>query len=230
MSNQSAGARRQFGEGPLAQVAALVYCLMTVELLMLVAILPGLVPLVVLDRDASNAPLAVLCLLPVGPALSAALFALRQHRGDLTDLHPAAEFWRGYRLNFGGVLKVWVPWLAAMAVIAENLSHLRAAGVPGWWAAVLVVIAVVAVLWVANALVITSLFTFRTVDVVRLAAYFLGRTKGVTFGNFCLLVVAVGVVDLTSELVLAVVGVVFAGALLRTAEPMARQVKEQFTA
>jgi hypothetical protein len=128
------------------------------------------------------------------------------------------------------VLKLWVPWLAVMAVIAENLAHLKASGVPGWWAAVMVVIALVALLWVANALVITSLFAFRTVDVVRLAFYFLGRTKGVTFGNLCLLIVAVGVVDLTSEFVLAVVGVIFAGALLRTAEPMARQVKEQFTA
>lgn len=230
MSNQSAGARRQFGEGPLAQVAAMVYCLMTVELLMLITIAPGLVPLIVLDRDASNAPLAVLCMLPVGPALSAALFALRRHRGDLTDLHPGAEFWRGYRLNAGGVLKLWVPWLAVMAVLAENLSHIKAAGVPGWWAAVMVVIAVIAVLWAANALVITSLFAFRTIDVVRLAFYFLGRTKGVTLGNLCLLIVAAGLVDLTSELVLAVVGVLFAGALLRTAEPLARQVKEQFTA
>lgn len=230
MSNQSAGARRQFGEGPLAQVAALVYSLMTIGLLMLAALAPGLVPLVVLDRDASNAPLAVACLLPVGPALSAALFALRRHRGDLTELHPAAEFWRGYRLNAGGVLRLWVPWLAGMAVVAENLAHLKASGVPGWWAAVMIVIAVVALLWMANVLVITSLFTFRTVDVARLAAYFLGRTRGVTLGNLCLLIVVAGVVDFASELVLAVLGVVFAGALLRTAEPMIRQVEEDFTA
>ena len=229
MSIQSTGSR-PFGVGPLAQVAAAVYCLMTVELLLLVAIAPGLIPLFVLDHDASNAPLAVACLLPVGPALSAALFALRHHRGDLTDLHPAAEFWRGYRLNAGGVLRLWGPWLAGMAVITENLVHLKASGVPGWWGAVLVVIAVASLLWMANALVITSLFSFRAIDVARLAAYFLGRTRGVTLGSLSLLIVAVGIVDLASEAVLAVLGVVFAGALLRTAEPMIRQVKEEFTA
>ena len=229
MSIQSTGAR-QFGVGPLARVAAAVYCLMTVELLLMVAIVPGLIPLLVLDRDASNAPLAVACLLPVGPALSAALFALRHHRGDLTDLHPAAEFRRGYRLNAGGVLRLWGPWLAGMAVITENLVHLKASGVPGWWGAVLVVIAVASLLWMANALVITSLFSFRAIDVARLSAYFLGRTRGVTLGSLSLLIIAVGIIDLASEAVIAVLGVVFAGALLRTAEPMIRQVKEEFTA
>jgi hypothetical protein len=224
------GGTRQFGEGPLAQVTALVYSLLTVELFTLLAIAPGVVPLLVLDRDASNAPLAVACMLPVGPAVSAALFALRHHRGDLTDLRPAAEFWRGYRLNAGGVLRLWAPWLAGMAVIAENLVHLKASGVPGWWGAVLVVIAAVALLWMANALVIVSLFAFRTVDVARLSVYFLGRTRGVTLGNLCLLIVAFGIVDIASEAVLAVLAVVFAGALLRTADPLIRQVKEEFTA
>lgn len=233
MSTHSASpsaSRRQFGEGPLAQVTSAIYCLMTVELLMLLTIAPGLVPLILLDRIASNAPLAVACMLPVAPSLSAALFALRHHRGDLTDLRPAAEFWRGYRLNAVSVLRVWVPWLVVMAVIAENLAHLKASGVPGWWGAVLVVIAVTSMLWMVNALVITSLYSFRAIDVARLSAYFLGRTKGVTLGNLCLLVVAVGVIDLASEAALAALAVIFAGALLRTAEPLIRQVKEEFTA
>jgi hypothetical protein len=230
MSGQAAGTRSQFGEGPLARVAALVYCLLVVELLLLVTTLPGLIPLVALDRDASNAPLAVACALPLGPAFSAALYALRRHRGDLADLKPAAAFWRGYKLNVGGVLRIWVPWLAVMAVIAENLSHLGAAHVPGWWAALLVVLAAGSALWVVNALVITSLFAFRPVDVARLAAYFLGRTRGVTLGNLCLLIVAAGLVDLASEAVLALVAVLFAAAALRTAGPMIAQVTEEFTA
>lgn len=230
MSEHAAGTGRQFGEGPLARVAAMVYCLMVLELLLFATTLPGLIPLVVLDRDASNAPLAVACALPLGPALSAALYALRHHRGDLTDLRPAAAFWRGYRLNAGGVLRVWAPWLALMALIAENLAHLKAAHVPGWWAAVLVVLAVASALWAANALVITSLFAFRPIDVARLAAYFLGRTRGVTVGNICLLIVAAGVVDFASEAVLLLVAVLFAAALLHNSGPMIEKVTEEFTA
>jgi len=222
--------RREFGEGPLARVAALVYSLLTVELLLLLTTLPGLIPLVLLDRDASNAPLAVACAIPLGPALSAALFALRQHKGDLTDLKPAAQFWRGYRLNAGGVLRVWIPWLALMAILAVNLSHTGPAAIPGWWAALLVAFATVATLWMANALVITSLFAFRPIDIARLAAYFLGRTKGVTLGNLCLLICAAGLVAAASEAVLALVGAGFAAFLLRNCRPMIDLVTAEFTA
>lgn len=222
--------RREFGEGPLARAAALVYSLLTVELLLFATTLPGLVPLVLLDRDASNAPLAVACAIPLGPALSAAIFALRRHRGDLADLRPAAEFRRGYRLNLGGVLRVWIPWLGLMAILAVNLSHARAAAIPPWWTGLLIAFAVVATLWMANALVITSLFAFRAIDVARLAAYFLGRTKGVTLGNLCLLICAAALVALASEAVLALAGVVFAAFLLRTCGPLIALVAEEFTA
>ncbi|MFC7642223.1 hypothetical protein ACFQX6_15585 [Streptosporangium lutulentum] len=149
-----------------------------VELLLLTAVVPGLVGLVLLDRDAANVPLAAACLLPAGPALSAALYALHHRRRDLTDLHPAAAFWRGYRANVRGVVKLWVPWLVWLAVIGSSLGNLAAAGVPGWWAVLSVLIALAATLWVANALVITSLFAFRARDVARLAAYFLTRSPG----------------------------------------------------
>lgn len=225
-----AGARREFGEGPLARVAALVYSLLVIELLLLAATLPGMVPLVLLDRDASNAPLAVACAIPLGPALSAALYALRKHKGDLTDLKPAAAFWRGYRLNAGGVLRVWIPWLALMAVLSVNLSHARAAAIPGWWVGLLVAFAVASALWMANALVIVSLFAFRTVDVARLAAYLLGRTKSVTLGNLGLLICAAGLVAVASEAVLALAGVLFAAFLLRVGRPMIALVTEEFTA
>ena len=224
------GTRREFGEGPLARAAALAYSLLTIELLLLLTTLPGLIPLVLLDRDASNVPLAAACGIPLGPALSAALFALRLHKGDLTDLRPVARFWRGYRLNAGGVLRVWLPWLALMAVLAVSLSHRKAAAIPGWWAAFLVALALVATLWMANALVITSLFAFRPIDVARLAAYFLGRTKAVTLGNLCLLICAAGLVLVASEAVLALAGAVFAAFLLRNCRPMIALVTEEFTA
>ena len=223
-------ADRLFGEGPLARLTAPIYTFLITDLLLLLATLPALVPLVALDRDASNAPLAVACALPVGPALSAAFYALRRRGRDFTDLHPAATFWRGYRMNFGGVLRVWVPWLAGMALIAESLSHTEAASVPGWWRVVLVVVAVVATLWMLNALMITSLFAFRPIDVARLAAYFLGRTRLVTVGNLGVLIAAALVVVTSSEAVLALVAVLFAALLLRTCAPMIDQVERDFTA
>jgi hypothetical protein len=223
-------ARRQFGEGPLSRAAALVYSLLVIELLFLLTIAPGLVLLLLLDRDASNLPLVALCALPIGPALSAALFALHHRRADLTDLKPAAAFWRGYRLNLTGVLLVWVPWLAWLTILAVNLAYFGAAGVPGWWAGLLVVLAVAVTLWGMNALVITSLFTFRVTDIARLSLYFLGRTPGSTLGNVCLLVVAVGVTVLFSEAVAALLGSLLALMLLRNCRPMIVKIQTEFTA
>ena len=198
MGNAGTGESRgpaeyRWGEGTLARASALIYTLLVAEFFFLLTAVPGLIPLVLLDRDPSNLPLVALCLVPLGPALSAMLFALRHRSRDLTDLHPAAAFWRGYRLNVWPVLRLWVPWLLGMTVISVNLAYFQAAAVPGWWAALLVIIAVGATLWMVNALVITSLFAFRARDVARLATYFLARTPGATLGNACLLIVALGV-------------------------------------
>jgi hypothetical protein len=228
--SSASGSQPQFGEGPLARASALVYNLLVVELLLLVATLPGLAVLVLLDRDASNLPLAAACALPLGPALSAAVYALHHRRRDLAELRPAAAFWRGYRLNLRGALQVWVPWLALMTIVAVNLAHLAAAGVPRWWAALLVLVGAAATLAAANALVITSLFAFRARDVGRLSVAFLARTPGVTLGNACLLIVAAAITAVSSEAVLALLGSVLAAALVRTCRPMIVEVRRDFTA
>jgi Protein of unknown function, DUF624 len=221
-------ARREWGEGPLARASAFVYTLLVVEALFLLTSLPGLVPLVLLDRDTSNLPLVAVCALPLGPALAASLFALHHRSRDLADLHPAAAFWRGYRLNFLPVLRIWVPWLVWLVVVAVSLANFTAAGVPGWWALLLVAIAAGATLWMANALMITSLFAFRARDLAKLSAYFLARTPGATLGNACLLVVAAAVVWFASEAVLALLVSFFALSMLRTCEPMIAEVRREF--
>jgi hypothetical protein len=229
MNDTLGSARQQFGTGPLSRAAAWVYTLLAVELLLLVTTVPGLVLLVLLAHDASNLPLVALCAVPIGPGLSAALYALHHHRADLTDLRPAAAFWRGYRLNAAGALRLWVPWLAAVTVIGINLANLPAAGVPRWWAGPLVLVALAATVWVANALVINSLFAFRARDVARLAGHFLTRSPGVAIGNACLLVVAVGITTSASEAVLALAGSLLALALLRNCRPMVARVRREFT-
>src|SRR3954454_10744677 len=208
------GDRRTFGDGPLARAAALVYTLLIVELLFLLTAGPGLVVLVLLDHDASNIALAALCAVPLGPALSAAVYAVARRRLDLTDLRPAAAFWRGYRLNVAGILRVWIPFLILLTVIGVNLTHRQEVGGPRWWATVLWLVAGVAVLWMVNALVITSLYAFRAVDVARLAAYFLFHRAGVTLGAAGLVFAAVAVTAVSSEAVTALLASLVVAALL----------------
>lgn len=221
---------QKFGEGPFSRGAAWVYTLLIIELLLLATTVAGLIPLMLLARDASNIPLAAVCLIPAGPAVSAAVYALHHRRLDLTDLKPASAFWRGYRANLLGVLKIWVPLLAFLSIIGFNLAHLSVAGVPTWWAGLLGLLGAVGLLAGANAIVIASLFSFRARDVARLGLYFLLRTKGVMLGNACLLIVAAGVTVLFSEVVAALFGVVFTLAFLRNARPMIDVVRQEFTA
>ena len=77
---------RQFGDGPLSRAAANVYTVLVVGLFLVLTTLPGLVPLALLDRDVSNLPLVALCAVPLGPALSAAVYALYHRRDDITLL------------------------------------------------------------------------------------------------------------------------------------------------
>jgi hypothetical protein len=221
---------RQVGDGPLSRAAAHVYTVLVVGLFLVLATLPGLVPLALLDRDVSNLPLVALCAVPLGPALSAAVYALYHRRNDITDLAPAAAFVRGYRSNLRGALAVWVPALAWLTVLAVTLANFTAAGVPGWWAVLLVVIAAAVTLWVALALVVTSLFAFRTRDVARLAAYFLGAAPGVTVGVACVLVLAVGTTLLLSEVVPLLLAPLLVLALVRVCAPMTERIRTEFTA
>ncbi|HEY1701688.1 MAG TPA: hypothetical protein VGG75_18425 [Trebonia sp.] len=219
-----------FGTGPLARASALVYTLLVTEGLLLLTSAPGLVPLLLLGGSASNLPLDAACLIPAGPAASAALFALWRRSGDLADLRPAAAFWRGYRLNLAGVLRLYVPWLAVMTMVAMGLAHGGAAGVPGWWRVLLAVIAAAGTLWLANAMVITSLFAFRVVDVARLAAYFLGQTPLVALGNAGVLIAGALVTAFGTEPVAMLFAAVGCLALLMSSRPMTGQVKDRFTA
>jgi hypothetical protein len=212
---------RRFGTGPLAWVAATAHTLLVVTTLTVLTGAPGLVLLVLLDRDPSNIPLAAAGAIPAGPALSAAIYALDRRSGDLTDLAPARAFLRGYRMNAAGVLRLWVPWLAWLAILGINLAH-------GWWPAPLLLLAVLAALWQANALVIASLFEFRARDTARLAAYFLVRTPRVTVGNAALAVLAAAVVFFWSEAVLGLLAAGFAAALLHTCRPMRAEIEERF--
>ena len=223
-------ATREFGTGPLARVSALVYTLLVTEGLFLLTTVPTLGLVLLLDHSASNLPLEALCVLPVGPAASAALYALHKRQSDLADLTPAAAFWRGYRLNAASALKVFVPWLVVLTMVAMTLAHRAVSHLPGWWVALLLVIAVAASLWLVNALVITSLFAFRTVDIARLATWFLGRTPMATLGNVGILVIAAIVTAYGTEALTVLVGSVISLLLLNNSSKMIALVHKDFIA
>lgn len=231
MTNDGATTVREFGDGVLARGAAAVHRVLVIELGLLVAAAPGMLLLVLLVPDASNAPLAALALVPVGPAVSAAVFAWRASLAE-PGLEPMRHFVRGYRANVRDVLAWWVPTLVLLTVLVTNLAHLDVAvPSPSARAAVqglLLVMLAAAVPWVAHMLVLTALFTLRTRDAARLALLHLGRRSALAAVS--LSVLACGVVVLTSDWVLALLGSLFTLLLLHGAREMVADVEENHTA
>lgn len=218
-----------FGIGPLSRAAALIHTLVTVEALLLAAAAPGLAGLFLLGPDPSNLPLAAVCLLPLGPALSAALYALHHRDHDLTDLHPARTYRRGWRLNALPALKLWAPLLAWLTVIAFTLTHFSATGLPGWWAVLLAATGLGSLLWGAHALVLTSLFSFRTRDTARLAGYFLFRHGRATLATASLLVLTAAGTALLTEALPALLAAPLLLSLLHGSRAVIAETQEDFT-
>ncbi|MER6180458.1 hypothetical protein [Streptomyces sp. NPDC001652] len=218
-----------FGIGPLSRAAALVHTLVTVEALLLVAAAPGLAGLFLLGPAPSNIPLAALCLLPLGPACAAALYALHHRDRDLTDLHPARTYWRGWRINALPALKLWTPLLTWLTVIAFTLTHFSATGLPGWWAVLLAAIGLGSLLWGAHALVLTSLFSFRARDTARLAGYFLFRHGRATLATVSLLVLTAAGTALLTEALPALLAAPLLLSLLHGDRPVIAETQEDFT-
>lgn len=219
-----------FGTGPLSRAAALIHTLVIVEALLLLTAAPGLAGLLLLTPDPANLPLAALCLLPLGPAVSAALYALHHRSRDLTELHPARAFLRGWRLNAVPVLKLWAPLLTWLTVIAFTLTHFSATGLPGWWAALLALTGTGSLLWGAHALILTTLFTFRTRDTARLAAYFLLRHPRATLGALSLLILTAACTALLTEAMPALLAAPLLLSLLHSGRPVIAETQEEFTA
>lgn len=226
----NADAAAEIGTGFLARAAAVVYWLLVVELLLVLAMAPGLVLLLFVARDASNAPLYGLCFVPVAPALAAAVFAWRVFLSAERDLSPGRHFLRGYRLNAWDVLRWWVPALVLLTLLGFTLANLDMAGVPRGYGLVLLTIALVVLVWTGQALVLSSTLALRTRDTARLALYYLGARPLAGLGTLGLVLAACTMVYLWSDWVLVLLASPFTFALLHNAKPVLHDATERFTA
>ncbi|MGC5167487.1 DUF624 domain-containing protein [Luteimicrobium sp. DT211] len=220
------------GHGALGRLTAVVYWFAVVTVLLAVAASPTIVLLLLLDRSAGNVLLVAVAAIPVGPALSAALYTMRdrERTGEADgELAPARSFVRGYRLGVADVLRVWVPALVVLGVIGTVLVNAGAAGVSGPYAVVLGVLAVAILTWALHAVAIATFFNFRTRDVARLATFYLGRFPVVSLGVVSLVVVAGAAVWVGTEVLLALVGGVWAWFWYRGDQRLLDDVRDRFT-
>ncbi|WP_139177704.1 glycosyltransferase [Ruania alba] len=220
------------GRGVLGRTTTWIHWALTLTVLCALASAPGLVLLALLDGGRSAWALA-LALVPVGPAFSATLFAWRTRaRGDAPDggaPQPWRAFRRGYGAGFGDVLRVWVPMLAVLAVIATSAANIGATGVPTAYVGVLAVIGMGVLLSGVQALVIATCFSFRTRDAVRLAVHHVFRMPLVTVGVLAVVICAVGLLWQAGDGPLVLAGGMLALALWRIDIPLIARIERDFT-
>jgi hypothetical protein len=218
----------EIGPGTLSRLTAAVYRYLVLGVFLAIAGLPTLVVWMLLAPDPANVVFFVAALLPVAPALSAALYGQRAWAKE-PDLSPSRPLLRGLRLNLRDTLAWWVPVLALATVLTVNV--LFAENVAGgeilrpMCAVLLVVLAV----WSGHLLVVSSFFSFRFRDVLRVAAaeFFLSWKS--SLGVLSLLVVATAAVIASSEALLLLTGWAFAAMLWLVVRPVIADITARFT-
>ena len=227
--------KTEYGAGPLFRVAGTVAGVMMGSGLLVLAnafLLPALAAQPV--AGAAGGWLVLAALVPWGPALVACAYAFSR----LLAGHGHGvfrDFQQSYRLNFVQAIKVWLPYLLALAVITTNLAGVPAglgtdnpAG-PAFRLALLVMALLVATASM-NALLLLARFSFRTQDLYRLSLYSFGAQKRVVLGNAGILFVSATLLLMTTALLLPVMAGTALFLVCLNSRPLLRLVEEKFTA
>lgn len=223
----AAGGRREFGEGPLFRVTTVVLWFVVVELCLVIALLPSIALTFVLAPDATNLPLFALAAIPVGPALAAAFFTWRTFDEE-RDAAPSRRFRRGYRLNLGDALRVWVPAVLVLLVLTVNLSFGDVTGIGTPLAVLYLVMAAVVVVAALRMLAITSMFSFRWRDAARITVFTLFRRPLATLGLLSYLVLTVGITVVTFDAVTVMLASVLTFGVFRNERGVLELVRTRF--
>lgn len=217
----------EIGQGILSRMTATTYRLMVLAAFLILMCAPTLLVWTLLGANSANIGFFVIAMLPVGPALSAAIYGLRAWSLS-PDLSPARALWRGYKLNFRDTMKWWTVVVAVSTVLLVNVAFADAVAFGSVLRPVGIVLLVLISVWSAHVLIIASLFSFRSRDSMRIAAVQLFSTWRVSLGVLSLLVVAVATVQLGSELALLLLAWAFMGVLWLMAQPLIADVTRKF--
>jgi hypothetical protein len=220
--------KAEYGAGPLFRAAGTVAGVMTGSALLVLANV--LLPAALVAAPFAGAWLVLPALIPAGPALVACIYAFNRmlagHEGQVYQ-----DFIRGYRMNAGRALQVWLPYLLVLAVIAVNLAGLPSLGpaAPALRPALLVLALLVATAGL-NALLLLARFSFRTRDVYRLSLYSFSARKRVSLGNAGILFVTATLLLMTTTYLLPLLAGTVVFLVCLNSRPLLALVEEKFTA
>lgn len=212
--------------GTLTRITEFLYWLGVQGALLLLAASPTLVSWLLLERHVSNLPLFLLFAVFLCPAVAASLWAWGAHDED-PDPVPARRFLRGYRHNLLDSLKIGVPALVVLTVLTTNIAYGEAVGA-GMLTTAFVILAVLVAVVGVRGLSIAATFSFRGVDVLRLAVF-----TALTMPLRTLSLLSIGVLVLGISLFIGDYAVLLLGSMLtfllhRSERKVIARVRAQF--
>lgn len=210
----------------LARVTEGLYWFVLIDLLLVLFSAPTIIIWMLLAQDASNLPLYAASLLFVLPAVSASVWAWRAWAED-PDPVPLARFLRGYRLNFLDSLKIGIPGLAVLTVLATNITYSEAIGTSALNIAFPLLAVMVAVAMM-RALSIASALSFRFIDVLRLSIFTLLTMPLRTLALLSLGVLVVGISLFVGDFAFLFLASVLTFIVQRSERPVIARLHVQF--
>lgn len=220
--------RTRDDRGTLARIADALYWFVVIDVLLVLCSAPTIVVWMLLAPEASNLPLYGASLVLAMPALTAALWAWRARSED-PDPVPLTRFLRGYRLNLLDSLKVGIPGLAVLSVLATNITYGEATGTSALSLAFLL-LAVMVTAVTLRALSIVSALSFRFVDVLRLSIFTLLTMPLRTLSLLSLAVLVAGISLFVGDYAFLFLASVLTCVLQQSERPVIARLREQFVA
>ncbi|MBW0255164.1 hypothetical protein [Cellulomonas sp. PS-H5] len=219
------GRRRgdEVGDGPFGRAVAAFAWGAGLTALLAAANLPLVALALLLRPDPSLAWLVALAAVPAGPALSAGLYAVREHYVD-PGVAVTRAFGRGYRLGWREALAVSTP-VCLVAVVGAGA---RSSGVPALVAGLAPGAAVLLVLVALHALALRTFFRLPLAAAWQAGAYYLVARWRASLGTLALLAGAVAVAAAASDLLLVLLGGVWVWLWYRTTAGMLRDAVARF--
>jgi uncharacterized membrane protein YesL len=214
--------KHEFTQGPLHRATAAVYAVLAATACFLVACLP-FVAAMLLTRAGV---LLAIAGFSIGPAWVAMLYAMRAYAEDDDD-EPVRAFWRGYRLSWRQALVFWAPYFSLVLILGFDVF-----GVPGTPEVVrwlLIALGAIALLWGSTVLLIVAMFSFRLVDVLRLAVYGLLRSPRWLLANTATLLVTGALTVAWSEAAACLLAAPIALLLVLNARTLRERLRSEFT-
>lgn len=219
----------EVGDGPFGRAVTAFAWGAALTALLAAANLPLVAAALLLRPEPSLAWLVAVAALPLGPALSAGLYAVRAHYVD-PDLAVARAFGRGCRLGWRDASVVWAPVCLLGGAVALVGAGGGEAGVPALVAGLAPGAGVLVLVLALHALALRTFFHLPAADAAQAAAYYLVTRWRASLGTLLLAAGAAAVAALASDLLLGLLGGVWVWLWYRTAAGTLRDAATRFLA